>query len=184
MRGLPNDLEDCVLCLASGLSIRDSDDENGLAKLARSSWAENERLQDLLVELCAHRREAGELDAADHFVDLLLRPDAVSLLRRIHKPNLHSVIVEEGSSEGDAVEDEFQVSNTLAILLKLHAATVIDVEYDVEEAELDDILTDFAVHTPFLAKYVNLLGGTLSDLVKLRCVWWIESLKTLFLNGR
>jgi len=172
------------MCLAGGLSIRDSDDENRLAKLVRSSWAENERLQDLLVELCAHRREAREPDPADHFVDLLLRPNVVALLGRIHKPNLHSVIVEKRSSEGDAAEDKFQVSNTLTILLKLHAATVVDVEYDIEEAELDDILTDFAVHTPLLAKYVNLLGGTLSDLVELRCIGWIEILKTLFLNRR
>jgi hypothetical protein len=44
-----------VRCLSSGCSIGDGDDEQRLLQAVLPGWAEQERLQDLLVERCAQR---------------------------------------------------------------------------------------------------------------------------------
>lgn len=145
-----DDVEDLVLVLAGRRAISDSDDDDGLLELARAGGVEDEGLDDLVHEVGAEGRQAGELDLLQELHRLLLVRDVVALHVRVHEAHLDTVVVEQRGGVRDTAQDtacqllhwvpcnsQLEVVNALAVLLELHRARVVDVQNNVEERKLD-----------------------------------------------
>lgn len=110
------------------MAIGDGDDQDWLAEAAVASILQDQWAQDLVLQLAAHGRQTGESSAADHLSHLLLAADVVALVGGIHEAHLNAVVVEERSGICNTSQDQLEIVNSFTILLKLHAATVVDVK--------------------------------------------------------
>jgi len=84
----------------------------------------------------------------------------------VHESNGDTVVVEEGSSKSDTLQDKAQVLDATAFLLKLHGATVIDIQDNIVKSELDNIIGYFLGNTPALNNLIDLSGCLLRDLIE------------------
>jgi purine nucleoside permease len=66
----------------------------------------------------------------------------------------------------------------------LHGTTVIDIQDNVVERQLDDIVGNLLGYAPALDDLVDLGWSLLRDLIKNWGVWWVEVLETLLLDTR
>ncbi len=100
-----DDVEHLVAVLAGGRAVRDGDDDDGLLELVHAHGAEEERLENLVHEVCAKGREARELHLLDEVHGRGLARDVVALDGRVHEADLDAVVVEERSGGRDAGHD-------------------------------------------------------------------------------
>lgn len=148
--------KDGILGLASGLSIGDGDDEDGF--LEATAWVlrrvGEDALDDLPVELSAHRGQSREADRLHELLNLLVGLDVVDqMLWRsvVHETDRNAVIVKQRGCECDTLENETQILDSLTVFLKLHGTAVVHVEDDIKQTELDDIISDLLRQAPALA---------------------------------
>jgi hypothetical protein len=105
-----NNLLELAAVLASGGTVGDGNDEEGLAELVGTSRTQKERLEDLLVERSAEGREAAELDLPDEPDSIGLRGDVVALEVAVEEADLNTVGVEQSAGTGDLAKDTEGVS--------------------------------------------------------------------------
>lgn len=93
------------------------------------------------------------------------------------------VFVEECRGERDSLHDKLQVFDALALLLKGHAAAVVNVDDNVVESEADNIHRDLTRDPPRGDQLVYALRGALGSLLDARVAGRVEALKVLLLDG-
>ncbi len=143
-----------IRLLSCWLAVRDTDDENRLAELVAAHLRDNERVEDLLPELRAERRETLVTLGAHDLLNLLIGPDVAELRRVdllvVHEADLDAVLVEERGSEDDSLQNKLKILDALAVLLKGHGAAVVDVDDHIVESESDNIIRDLFLDVPCL----------------------------------
>lgn len=163
--GVADGVLEGAVVLASRLTISDANDQDGLARLAE--LGQNDRINDLLAQFGAERRKTLVFLALQDGLDLLLRANALEHVRRdtviVHEADVDTILVKQGCGKGHSLHDKLEILDSLAILLKGHRATVINVDDNVVQRKADDIHGDFARDAPGLAELVYLLGCALSD---------------------
>jgi hypothetical protein len=135
VEGVAHSIGERIGTFARRLAVSDANDKNRLLKLATPHLGDDDTIQDLLSQLGAEGGQASEAFAAHELLDLLIRSDAGDHVVRdlviVHETDIDAVLIEEGGSKGDPLQDELQVLDALAILLEGHGATVIDVDDDI-----------------------------------------------------
>lgn len=157
--GIANSIKYGISWLSSGLAIGDGDDENGLAHLLAAELVQNDAVNDLLPELSAHGSESTEFVSAKQLLDLLLASDSGCQVVRgvlVHEAEVNSIIVEEGSSKGNPLQNKLQVLDALSLLFKLHGTTVVNVDDNVVERQFDNVIANLLLNAPCLAEAIDL----------------------------
>jgi hypothetical protein len=159
LNSLANSVKDSSGGFSCRLTIRDGNNQDRLAHLSATERGYDDAVDNLLAELGTHRGKTTELVALDELLDLLLRLNVLDhVLRRVvvHETDRDAVVVEEGSGGCDTLEDKLKILDTLAVLFKLHGATVIDVEDNIVQGQLDNVVANLLVDAPLLAQSVDL----------------------------
>jgi hypothetical protein len=161
--GLLDSLADSVKDSSGGfscrLTIRDGNNQDRLAHLSATESGYDDAVDNLLAELGTHRGKTTELVALDELLDLLLRLNVLDhVLRRVvvHETDRDAVVVEESRGGCDTLENQLKILDTLAVLLELHGATVINVEDNIVQGQLDNVVANLLVDAPLLAQSVDL----------------------------
>jgi hypothetical protein len=140
--------------LAGGLSICDADDEDRLAELVAAHLGNDQRIEDLLPQLRAEGSQTLVTLATHDALDLLIRLDVAQLLRWdllvVHEADFDAIIVEQGGSKCDSLQNKLEVLDALTILFERHGTAVVDVDDDVVESEPDNIIRDLFLNAPCL----------------------------------
>jgi hypothetical protein len=147
----------CVL--AGGLSVRDADHQDWLARTWLAKLGQDNAIDDLLAQLGPERCETLIPPVRHDLGNLLLGAnvsehvrrgavivheadlDAVSFVRIVQvliKQNSQSnipVLVEEGCCKRDPLHDKLQVLDALALFFERHRTTVINVDDDVVKSK-------------------------------------------------
>lgn len=184
--GSTDGVEDGSSGLACRLTVGDGNDQNRLAHLSATNSRHENAVDDLLAELSTHRGETAELVASNQLLDLLLSLNVLDhVLGRVvvHESDRDAVVVEESRGGSNTLKDKLKILDTLAVLLELHRATVVNVENNVVQGELDNVVANLLVDAPLLAKAVDLSRGLLGDLVDDRRARRVESLEALLLDS-
>jgi hypothetical protein len=159
LNSLANSVKDSSGGFSCRLTIRDGDNQDRLAHLSATEGGYDDAVDNLLAKLGTHRGEATKLVALDELLDLLLRLNVLDhVLRRVvvHEADRDAVVIEESSSGCDTLEDKLKILDTLAVLLELHRATVINVEDNIVQGQLDNVVANLLVDAPLLAQSINL----------------------------
>jgi len=93
------------------------------------------------------------------------------------------ILVEEGRGEGDSLHDKLQVFDPLALFLKRHGSTVVDVDDNIVQSKTDDVHGNLARNSPGSHQLVYALRSALGGLLDARVTRRVEALETLLLNG-
>lgn len=104
--GVSDGVKDGSRGFTGGLAIGDCDDEDGLVELVGANFLDDEGVEDLVAELCAHWGQTLELNARDELLDFGFVVDVVALEVAVHEADLNPISVKEGGSKGDLGEDE------------------------------------------------------------------------------
>jgi len=137
---------DTIVLIASGLPIGDGDDKHRFAQSTSACRLKHERFNHPLPEHFTDGCQASKLDLGDKLGHLLLATNVVTLLWSLHESDLHTVIVEKRSCKCDAIQDDFEILNSLSTLIEGHGTTVIDVQHNVVKCQLHDVLCSLAVY--------------------------------------
>jgi len=168
-------IENGILWLTSGLAIGDGNDQDWLPELPLTGLGEYYLINDLLSEGSAHGSKTLKLDATHDLLNLCLSGNAVlerSTLRitdageiSVHEPKGNSILVEKGSSERDTLQNKAQVLDAAALLFELHRTTVVNVQNNIIQCELDNVVGNLFGYAPALNDLVDLASGILGNLV-------------------
>jgi len=123
MDSLADSVHYSCLWLSSRLTISDGNDEKRLSHLSTAEAAEEDIVDDLLLQVGTHGCQAAESMASDQLLDLLFGPDARGLLCGrvgVHEAKVNTVVVEKGGGESDTRQNKLQVLDALALLFELH----------------------------------------------------------------
>jgi hypothetical protein len=93
---------DIARALTGWLSICDGDDQDWFSESAVARVLEDQWAQNFVLKFSSHGSQAREACAGDHFSDLLLAADAVTLIGGVHEANLNAVFVEERGGVSDS----------------------------------------------------------------------------------
>lgn len=184
--GEANSVKDSSGGLSCRLTIRDGNNQDGLAHLSATDGGYNDAIDDLLAELSAHGCKSAELVALNELLDLLLVLNVLDHVLRgvvVHEADRDAIIIEEGSGGCDTLEDKLEILDTLAVLLELHGATVVNVENNIVQGQLDNVVADLLVDAPLLAQSVDLARGSVGNLIDYGRAGRVEGLEALLLDG-
>lgn len=84
-------------------------DQNRLLETTSSCRTEDQRLQNLVVQVGSERSQTAESNLRNEIVRFLFSLESVSFDSRVHEANFDTVVVEERSGESDSGNNQFEL---------------------------------------------------------------------------